>query len=69
MIAAKLDIVNNAKIQENGIAALKDALGVTGMLKFMEQFDQGGHGDYTNEKYFHEEEEPTDDEIRKIFGY
>ena len=69
MIAAKLDIVSNAKIQENGIVALKDALGVTGMLKFMEQFDQGGHGDYTNEKYLHEEEEPTDDEIRRIFGY
>ncbi len=69
MIAAKLDIVNHAQIQENGIAALKDALGVTGMLKFLEQFDQGGHGDYTAEKYLGDKENPTDEEIRKMFGY
>ena len=49
MIAAKLDIVSDAKIQENGIMALKESLGVTGMLKFLEQFDRGGEGNYTEE--------------------
>lgn len=68
MIATKLDVVNNADIQKTGIAALKDALGVTGALKFLEQFDHGGSGDYTKEKYMSEEPEPTDEEIRKMFG-
>lgn len=69
MLAAKLDMTSDAKIQENGIAALKDALGVTGMLKFLEQFDGGCGGDYTAEKYLGDEEEPTDGEIRKMFGF
>lgn len=68
MISTKLNIINNAEIQKNGIAALKEALGVTGTLKFLEQFDHGGYGDYTAEKYLNEEPEPTDEEIRKIFG-
>lgn len=41
---------------------------VTGALKFLEQFDRGGHGDYTAEKYQNEEPEPTDEEIRRMFG-
>ncbi len=69
MISAKLNIMSNAEIQKNGMAALKKALGVTGTLKFLEQFDHGGYGDYTAEKYLNEEQEPTDEEIRKIFGY
>lgn len=68
MISAKINIVNNAEIQKNGIAALKEALGVTGALKFLEQFDHGGYGDYTAEKYLKEEAEPTDEEIRRLFG-
>lgn len=35
MIATKLDVVNQAEIQKNGLAALKDALGVTNSLKEM----------------------------------
>jgi hypothetical protein len=69
MIAAKLDIVSDAKIQENGIMALKESLGVTGMLKFLEQFDRGGEGNYTEEKYLVDSQEPTDEEIRKMFGF
>jgi len=69
MIAAKLDRISDAEIQENGINALKNALGVTGMLRFLEQFDHGGNGDYTQEKYLEEELEPTDAEIRAMFGY
>ena len=69
MIAAKLDIVNDAKIQEKGIKALKESLGVTGMLKFLEQFDRGGEGNYTEEKYLVDSQDPTDEEIRKMFGF
>jgi hypothetical protein len=69
MITTKLDIVNDAEIQKNGLAALKDALGVTGTLRFLEQYDQGGSGDYTTEKYAKDDKEPTDAEIRKMFGY
>jgi len=76
MIATKLDITNAAKIQKDGLTALKNALGITATIKFLEQFDQGGTGDYTAEKYQKEEPEltdeddlePTDDEIRRMFG-
>ena len=47
--------------------ALKEALGVTGTLKFLEQFDNGGYGDYTAEKYQGGDAEPTDEEIRRMF--
>ena len=46
MIATKLDITNAAKIQKDGLTALKNALGITATIKFLEQFDQGGTGDY-----------------------
>lgn len=69
MITTRLDVANNTEIQKNGLTALKEALGVTGTIKFLEQFDHGGSGDYTKEKYLEEESEPTDEEIRKMFGY
>lgn len=68
MIAAKLNVTNTSELQKNGLDALKNALGVTGTLKFLEQFDHGGSGDYTSEKYAIDETEPTDAEIRKMFG-
>lgn len=68
MIATRLNVMNDTEIQKNGLSALKDALGVTGTLRFLEQFDHGGYGDYTAEKYTNEEIEPTDEEIRKMFG-
>ena len=68
MIATKLDITNPAEIQRNGLAALKDALGVTATIRFLEQFDKGGSGDYTAEKYLNEEMEPSDEEIRRMFS-
>ena len=37
-------------IREAGFKALTDALGPIGAVRFMQQFD-GGHGDYTKEKY------------------
>ena len=67
MIATRLNLKNSVEIQKNGLNALKDALGVTGTLKFLEQFDNGGSGDYTLEKYKYPETEPSDEEIRKMF--
>lgn len=69
MITTKHDTTNNAEIQKNGLNALKESLGVIGMLRFLEQFDHGGSGDYTAEKYENEETEPSDEEIRKMFGF
>jgi hypothetical protein len=69
MITTKVDIKNNVDIQKDGISALKEALGVTDTIRFLEQFDHGGFGDYTKEKYEQEEKEPSDEEIRKMFGY
>lgn len=69
MIMARLNVSNNAEIQKNGMEALRQALGITGTIKFLEQFDHGGSGDYTREKYENEEQELTDREIRRIFGF
>ena len=69
MIATRLNVTNATELRKNGINALKTALGVTGTLKFLEQFDNGGSGDYTAEKYKLEETEPSDAEIRKMFGF
>lgn len=44
-------IVNSATLQEAGTKALIKELGVTGMLRYLEQYDNGGSGDYTKEKY------------------
>lgn len=69
MISAKLKVTNNVEIQKNGLEALKNALGVTGTIKFLERFDHGGCGDYTKEKYEYVEREPSDGEIRQMFGF
>ena len=68
MMTTRLNVVNNVEIQKNGLKALREALGITGTIKFLEQFDNGGSGDYTAEKYENETSEPTDEEIRKLFG-
>lgn len=67
-ITGKVNVVPDAKIQTVGISALKNALGVTGTLKFLEQFDNGGSGDYTKEKYEKEDVRLTKDEILKMFN-
>lgn len=35
----------------------------------LSQFDHGSRGDYTTKKYETEETEPSDEEIRKMFGF
>lgn len=69
MITKRLNIMSSTEIQKKGLIALKETLGITGTIKFLEQFDNGGSGDYTTEKYENDEPEPTDEEIRKMFGY
>ncbi|MGN0506104.1 MAG: hypothetical protein ACI4FZ_06055 [Lachnospiraceae bacterium] len=48
-------VMNAGIIQENGTKALIKELGVVGMLRYLEQYDNGGSGDYTKEKYLTEE--------------
>ena len=38
------------QVREAGLKALTEALGPLGMVRFMQQFEDG-HGDYTKEKY------------------
>lgn len=56
-----IKIVNSATLQEVGTKALIKELGITGMLRYLEQYDNDGTGDYTKEKY--EQEGYSIDEI------
>ncbi len=65
--AVKMDIIPDSQLNEMGIQALNAKLGVTGTLRFLEQFDNGGSGDYTKEKYDRTDDKPSKDEILKMF--
>ena len=69
MITARLNVSNSAEIQKNGLETLRQALGITGTIKFLEQFDHGGSGDYKRERDENEEQKLTDEEIRCMFGF
>lgn len=56
MTTIKMDTIPSIQINRQGIDALKQALGVTGTIKFLEQYDHGGSGDYTKEKYSNEDD-------------
>ena len=45
-----MEIPNQMDIKRKGDAALIDTLGVVGFARYMELFDNGGEGDYTEEK-------------------
>ena len=45
------NIHNPVEIRTIGMEALKDALGLVGMVKFIQQFDPG-YGDYTAERLY-----------------
>ncbi len=64
----RIKVTPESQIQTVGLSALKDALGVTGTIKFLEQFDNGGSGDYTKEKYEHEDVELSIDEIVRMLN-
>lgn len=68
MQAVKIDTFSETQIQKMGIKALTERLGVVGTLKFLRQFDNGGVGDYTREKYNSEDEKVTSvDKIMEMF--
>ncbi len=62
----KMSKTNN--LREDDLQELKMILGVVGSLRFLEQFDNCGSGDYTAEKYQRDEPELSDEEIRALFG-
>lgn len=46
----KMNTIPDNQIQIEGMHVLKNHLGVVKTLRFLEQFDNGGTGDYTKEK-------------------
>ncbi len=50
MMIEDLDYNSPREVREAGLKALTDALGPLGMVRFMQQFEDG-HGDFTKEKY------------------
>lgn len=58
-----MKIVKVSEIRRLGTEALVKALGPIGMAKYLEEYDNGGTGDYTKEKY-----EQTDYSIEEILA-
>lgn len=46
-----IHLVKGSEIRRVGTEALIKALGPLGMARFLEEYDNGGMGDYTKEKY------------------
>ncbi|MDR1290182.1 MAG: hypothetical protein LBK06_03175 [Planctomycetaceae bacterium] len=46
----KIDVNNLIEIRKTGLKALREALGPVGMVRFIQQYENG-YGDYTKEKY------------------
>ena len=59
-----MEVPNVYTIQEKGIDALMKTLGPVGAIRFLEQYDQGGSGDYTREKY--EDDDITEEEFLRL---
>ncbi|MDR0610340.1 MAG: hypothetical protein LBG58_09545 [Planctomycetaceae bacterium] len=45
-----INVNNLVEIKRRGLQALKEALGPVGMVRFIQQYENG-NGDYTKEKY------------------
>jgi hypothetical protein len=45
-----INVNNLVEIRKTGLQALRDALGPVGMVRFIQQYENG-YGDYTKEKY------------------
>jgi len=56
----ELNVNNLMEIRKIGLQALKEALGPVGMVRFIQQYENG-YGDYTKEKY--QQPDITVDEI------
>lgn len=63
----KKNTVSDIQIQVKGLEVLKENLGVVETLRFLEQFDNGGSGDYTKQKYTKDDEKCTKDELIELF--
>ncbi len=48
-------LMKNSEIMQIGTKALIQALGPMGMARYLEEYDGGGTGDYTVEKYLQKE--------------
>ncbi|MBR1742522.1 MAG: hypothetical protein IJ733_11790 [Lachnospiraceae bacterium] len=46
-----IDIKKPSEVHQSGTEALVKALGPIGMARYLEEYDNGGTGDYTKEKY------------------
>lgn len=46
-----INVTKPSEIRRIGTEALLKALGPIGMAKYLEEYDNGGIGDYTKEKY------------------
>jgi len=49
-MTATFNINNLTEVRKMGLQALKEALGSVGMVRFIQQYENG-YGDYTEEKY------------------
>jgi hypothetical protein len=58
-----LNVNNLMEIRKIGLQALKEVLGPVGMVRFMQQYENG-YGDYTKEKY-----QQPDLSIEEIDGF
>ncbi|MDR1637061.1 MAG: hypothetical protein LBR93_06960 [Treponema sp.] len=47
---ATINVNNFIEIRKAGLQALREALGPVGMVRFIQQYENG-YGDYTKEKY------------------
>ncbi len=48
-----MNTVRGSEIRRTGTGTLLKALGPLGMARYLEEYDHGGTGDYTKEKYEH----------------
>jgi len=48
---ATINLIKTSEIRRAGTEALVKALGPLGMARYLEEYDNGGTGDYTKEKY------------------
>lgn len=67
MDKVKIDGMSEKQLLEEGLQVLEERLGVVGTIRFLQQFDNDGSGDYTKEKY-DKENEPTEEEMAKLLS-
>ncbi|MCM1056657.1 MAG: hypothetical protein NC517_03510 [Firmicutes bacterium] len=51
MMNQTMKIVKMSEVRRLGTEALVKTLGPIGMARYLEEYDKGGQGDYTKEKY------------------